>query len=170
MAFSKRVKAKQTDDTGGWEKWKTFSTKMLKPVTGKHDVFFVFKGFFPKLTESPRYDMKDGTVYGRGQWATSLKYHRGKFYALFAPNDNPGGDTYICTADSAEGKWTIHSRLRHFHDAPLFFDDDDKAYVAFGTGNMVQLNADLTDRFAIYNYATKNIGGYVDVDSFEYQK
>ena len=100
---------------------------------------------FPKLTDSPKYDMKEGTVYGRGQWATSLKYHRGKFYALFAPNDNPGGETYICTADSAEGKWTIHSRLRHFHDASLFFDDDDKAYVVFGTGDIVQLNADLTD-------------------------
>ena len=100
---------------------------------------------FPKLTDSPKYDMKEGTVYGRGQWATSLKYHRGKFYALFAPNDNPGGETYICTADSAEGKWTIHSRLRHFHDASLFFDDDDKAYVVFGTGDIVQLNADFTD-------------------------
>ena len=100
---------------------------------------------FPKLTDSPKYDMKEGTVYGRGQWATSLKYHRGKFYALFAPNDNPGGKTYICTADSAEGKWTIHSRLRHFHDASLFFDDDDKVYVLYGTGDIVQLNADLTD-------------------------
>ena len=89
--------------------------------------------------------MKEGTVYGRGQWATSLKYHRGKFYALFAPNDNPGGKTYICTADSAEGEWTIHSRLRHFHDASLFFDDDDKVYVVYGTGDIVQLNADLTD-------------------------
>ena len=100
---------------------------------------------FPKLTDSPKYDMKEGTVYGRGQWATSLQYHRGKFYALFAPNDNPGGETYICTADDIEGKWTIHSRLQHFHDAALFFDDDDKAYVVYGTGEMVQLNADLTD-------------------------
>ena len=199
--------------TGGWEKWKTFSAQMLKKVTGKHDVYFVFKGLkgsklfnldwwkfeknfqnpvlwadvpdpdvirvgdnfymvsttmhlmpgapimrskdlvnwetvnyiFPKLTDSPKYDMKEGTVYGRGQWATSLKYHRGKFYALFAPNDNPGGETYICTADSAEGKWTIHSRLRHFHDASLFFDDDDKVYVVYGTGDIVQLNAVLTD-------------------------
>jgi beta-xylosidase len=32
------------------------------------------------------------------------------------------GDTYIFTAPKAEGPWTIHSRLRHFHDATLFFD------------------------------------------------
>ena len=100
---------------------------------------------FPRLTDSPKYDMKEGTVYGRGQWATSLQYHKGKFYALFAPNDSPGGDTYICTADDIEGQWTIHSRMRHFHDAALFFDDDDKVYVVYGTGEMVQLNDDLTD-------------------------
>ena len=99
---------------------------------------------FPKLTDSPKYEMKNGTVYGRGQWATSLKYHRGKFYALFAPNDHPGGETYICTADDIEGEWTVHSRLPHFHDASLFFDDDDKVYVVYATGEMVQLNSDLT--------------------------
>ncbi len=100
---------------------------------------------FPRLTDSPKYDMKEGTVYGRGQWATSLQHHNGKFYALFAPNDSPGGETYICTTEDIEGKWTIHSRMRHFHDAALFFDDDDKAYVFYGTGEMVQLNSDLTD-------------------------
>ena len=29
---------------------------------------------FDRLTDSPKYDMQGGTVYGRGQWATSLKY------------------------------------------------------------------------------------------------
>ena len=33
---------------------------------------------FDKLTDSPKYDLLQGTVYGRGQWATSLKYHNGK--------------------------------------------------------------------------------------------
>ena len=98
---------------------------------------------FDKLTDSPKYDMNEGTVYGRGQWATSLKYHNGRFYALFAPNDNPGGETYIMTAAKAEGPWTIVSRLRHFHDASLFFDDDDRVYVFFGTGEMVELSKDL---------------------------
>ena len=32
---------------------------------------------FDKLTDSPKYDLSptEGTAYGRGQWATSLKYH-----------------------------------------------------------------------------------------------
>lgn len=99
---------------------------------------------FDKLTDSPKYDFQEGTVYGRGQWATSLKYHKGKFYALFAPNDNPGGDTYIMTADDAAGPWKIHSRMRHFHDASLFFDDNDRVYVVYGTGNICELKADLS--------------------------
>lgn len=28
---------------------------------------------FDKLTDTPKYDLKEGTVYGRGQWATSLQ-------------------------------------------------------------------------------------------------
>ena len=99
---------------------------------------------FDKLTDSPKYDLQEGTVYGRGQWATSLKYHNGKFYALLAPNEAGAmGDTYIFTAPKAEGPWTIHSRLRHFHDATLFFDEDGTPYVFFGTGEMCQLTPDL---------------------------
>jgi beta-xylosidase len=112
---------------------------------------------FDRLTDSPKYDLSFslpldkqegkpgvGTVYGRGQWATSLKYHDGKFWALLAPNEAGAmGDTYIFSAPKAEGPWTIHSRLRHFHDATLFFDDDGTPYVFFGTGEMCQLTPDL---------------------------
>lgn len=206
--------------TGGWEKWQTEEALVCHPLTGKHDLYFVFRGLkgqklftfdwwqfdqhqpsaegqfhnpvlwadvpdmdvirvgntyymvsttmhlmpgapimastdlvnwkivsyvFPRLTDSPHYDMEQGTAYGRGQWATSLKHHCGKFYVLFAPNDNPGGESYIYTADNAEGPWTLHTRMRHFHDATLMFDDDDKGYVIYGTGEMMQLNADYTD-------------------------
>ena len=39
---------------------------------------------YDRLDDKPSYGLIDGTVYGRGQWATSLKYHNGKFYAYFA--------------------------------------------------------------------------------------
>ena len=101
---------------------------------------------FDKLTDSPKYDLQEGTAYGRGQWATSLKYHNGKFYALLAPNEQGAmGDTYIFTADKAEGPWKILSRMRHFHDCSLFFDDDDRVYVVYGTGEMMELKPDLSD-------------------------
>ena len=28
---------------------------------------------FQRLTDLPRYDLKEGTVYGRGQWASSIR-------------------------------------------------------------------------------------------------
>lgn len=101
---------------------------------------------FDRLIDSPKYDLLEGTAYGRGQWATSLKYHKGKFYALLAPNEQGSmGDTYIFSADKAEGPWHIVSRMRHFHDCSLFFDDDDRVYVIYGTGEMMELKPDLSD-------------------------
>lgn len=111
---------------------------------------------FDKLTDSPKYDLREGTVYGRGQWATSLKFHQtaaersqgkpGRFYVLFAPNEaGSTGDTYIYSAEKAEGPWKLVSRMRHFHDCSLFFDDDDRVYVVYGTGEMMELKTDLSD-------------------------
>jgi len=101
---------------------------------------------FDRLTDSPKYDLQDGTVYGRGQWATSLKYHNGRFYALLAPNEQGAmGDTYIFTAEKAEGPWSVLSRMRHFHDCSLFFDDDGRVYVIYGTGELMELKPDLSD-------------------------
>lgn len=101
---------------------------------------------FDRLTDSPKYDLLQGTVYGRGQWATSLKYHNGRFYALMAPNEGGEmGRTYIFTAEKADGPWTLVSRMRHFHDCSLFFDDDGRVYVFYGTGEMMELKSDLSD-------------------------
>ena len=101
---------------------------------------------FDRLTDSPKYDLQQGTAYGRGQWATSLKYHNGRFYALLAPNEQGAmGDTYIFSAEKAEGPWEIVSRMRHFHDCSLFFDDDGRVYVIYGTGELMELKPDLSD-------------------------
>lgn len=98
---------------------------------------------FDKLHETPKYDMEEGTVYGRGQWATSIRYKDGMFYALFSPNDAPYRAFIYKTTDPAKG-WTLHSRMKHFHDSSLFFDDDGRAYVFYGTGSLTELNPDLS--------------------------
>lgn len=98
---------------------------------------------FDELHETPKYDMEEGTVYGRGQWATSIRYHDGKFYALFSPNDVPYRSFIYTTDDPAKG-WTLHSRMKHFHDCSLFFDDDGRAYAFYGTGQVTELEPDLS--------------------------
>lgn len=100
---------------------------------------------FDEIKDTPRYDLQEGTVYGRGQWATSLRYHKGTFWALFVANDDPHKSMVFKTDDPAKG-WTLHSRLPAYHDASLFFDDDDRVYVFSGSGDirLVELNADLT--------------------------
>ncbi|KAB4417323.1 glycoside hydrolase [Bacteroides thetaiotaomicron] len=98
---------------------------------------------FDKLTDTPNYDLMEGTVYGRGQWATSLRYHNGKFYVLFSPNDKPYR-SYIYSATDPAGKWQLVSRTEHFHDSSLFFDDDGRVYVFSGTGSLRELKADLS--------------------------
>lgn len=100
---------------------------------------------FDKLEDSPRYSLEGGTVYGKGQWATSIRYRDGKYYLLFSPNDEPY-KSYIYTAENAAGPWTLQCRGRHFHDASLFLDDDGKAYVFYGSGDikLCQLKDDLS--------------------------
>jgi len=99
---------------------------------------------FDKLTDNSKYDLVDGTVYGRGQWASSIRYHKGKFYVLFSPNDEPFR-AYIYSTTNPAGKWTLVSRTQHFHDASLFFDDDDRIYVFSGTGSLKELKSDFSD-------------------------
>ena len=100
---------------------------------------------FDDIRDTPRYDLREGTVYGRGQWATSLRYHDGTFWALFVANDDPHKSMVFKTDDPARG-WTLHSRLPAYHDASLFFDDDGRVYVFSGSGDikLVELTADLT--------------------------
>ena len=98
---------------------------------------------FPSLHDTPKYDMQEGTVYGRGQWATSLRYHNGLYYLYFSPNDAPYKGYVYTTKDPREG-WTFAHRIPHFHDASLFFDDDGRAYVFYGTGEMKELLPDLS--------------------------
>ncbi|MBQ9642062.1 MAG: family 43 glycosylhydrolase [Bacteroidaceae bacterium] len=100
---------------------------------------------FDEIKDTPRYDLKEGTIYGRGQWATSLRYHDGTFWALFVANDDPHKSMVFRTTDPAKG-WTLHSRLPAYHDSSLFFDDDGRVYVFSGSGNirLVELTADLT--------------------------
>lgn len=99
---------------------------------------------FDRLSDNSRYDLEDGTVYGKGQWATSIRYRDGVFYVLFSPNDEPYR-SYIYKATDPAGPWELITRTNHFHDASLLLDDDGKAYVIYNGGEIKlrELNDDL---------------------------
>lgn len=100
---------------------------------------------FDRLDDTPRYNMEGGTVYGRGQWATSIRYRDGRFYVLFSPNDEPY-KAYIYTTENPAGEWSLLCRTNHFHDSSLLLDDDGRAFVFSGGGDihLTELKPDLT--------------------------
>lgn len=100
---------------------------------------------FPSIDDGPRYDLEDGTAYGQGQWASSIRWHDGRFYVWFTANGEPGRG-FVYTAERGEGPWTLLCRPPHFHDGSLFFDDDGRVYMFHATGELTELRSDLTDR------------------------
>ena len=98
---------------------------------------------YEQRDETPNYSLLENkSVYGRGQWATSLRYHNGKFYVMFATNDPHMG--YIYSTTDPTGKWELVGKMNQFHDPSLFFDDDGRVYVFYGTGDVQELKSDLT--------------------------
>jgi beta-xylosidase len=83
--------------------------------------------------------------YGRGSWASSIRYHQGIFYiATFAQTT---GMTYIFTTSNIEkGPWKRNSFKPACHDCSLFFDEDGRIYLIYGNGKIrsVELKEDLT--------------------------
>jgi beta-xylosidase len=99
---------------------------------------------FDSLYDNSKYDLINGTVYGRGQWASSIRYYKGKYYVLFSPNDQPFKAYIYSSGNPVTEKWELVSRTPHFHDASLFFDDDGRVYVFSGTGSLKELKSDLS--------------------------
>jgi beta-xylosidase len=87
----------------------------------------------PRFDFHRAYNLEGGHRYSHGQWATSIKYHKGKFQLLFITLDEGG---FLCTAAKAEGPWEIRKIQKGFYDPGLFYDDDGKNYIAHGYGKI----------------------------------
>ncbi len=85
------------------------------------------------------------STYGRGSWASCIRYHNGTFYvSTFAQTT---GKTYIySTKDIEKGPWKVVSFKPAYHDNNLFFDDDGRIYMIFGAGKLriLELKEDLS--------------------------
>jgi arabinoxylan arabinofuranohydrolase len=101
---------------------------------------------YDRLEENDTYRLHDGTnAYGKGSWANSLKYHKGKFYVLTASLDT--GKTYLFSTEDPSGAWERTEFEEYWHDPALLFDEDDKAYIIYGVENfsIKELTADYKD-------------------------
>jgi beta-xylosidase len=85
------------------------------------------------------------STYGKGSWASSLRYHNGTFYVTtFAQTTDK---TYIySTKDIEKGPWKTISFKPAYHDHSLIFDDDGKVYLLYGSNQLklVELKEDLS--------------------------
>ena len=83
--------------------------------------------------------------YGKGSWASCLRYHNGTYYvSTFAQTT---GKTYIYSTKNIEkGPWKETSFKPAYHDHSLFFDDDGHTYLIYGSGklNIVEMKEDLS--------------------------
>ena len=98
------------------------------------------------IADDDIYNLRNGKdAYGKGQWATTLRYHNGMFYALFIANDQH--KTYVYrTTDITKSYWERNEiEGAFFHDASLLFDNDGKVYVVYGNGELriTELTPDL---------------------------
>jgi beta-xylosidase len=101
---------------------------------------------YDTLADMDEMNLANGkNAYGKGSWASSLRFHNNTFYiSTFAQTT---GKTYIyATKDIEKGPWTAVSFTPSCHDNSLFFDDDNKVYLVYGAGRLkiAELNEDMT--------------------------
>lgn len=91
---------------------------------------------YDRLVENDKMNLENGQeAYGKGSWASSLRYHNGLFYvSTFSATS---GKTHIYKTKNPEtGPWESHSFEPVLHDNSLFFDDDGRVYMIYGGGQI----------------------------------
>ncbi|TRX28868.1 glycosyl hydrolase 43 family protein [Flavobacterium franklandianum] len=83
--------------------------------------------------------------YGRGSWASCLRFHEGLYY--LSTFSGTTGKTYIYSTKNIEnGPWKKVVLNNSYHDHSILFDDDGKVYMVWGAGKLeiIELNKDLS--------------------------
>jgi beta-xylosidase len=101
---------------------------------------------YDTLVDNDAMNLNNGkSTYGRGSWASCIRYHKGTFYvSTFAQTS---GRTHIYTTNNIKkGPWKEYSFQPSYHDHSLFFDDDGRVYMIYGVGKLrlLELNEDAT--------------------------
>ena len=62
-----------------------------------------------KIESNACYNLDGCNRYSHGQWASSLKYHKGTYYLHFNTLDE---GSFLLTATNPEGPWTMQRLLQ----------------------------------------------------------
>jgi len=99
---------------------------------------------YDTLVDNEALRLENGrNAYGKGSWASSLRYHEGTFYV--STFSNTSGKTHVYTTKEIQKEpWKETSFAPSLHDHSLFFDDDGRVYMLYGGGNLrlTELTAD----------------------------
>ena len=101
---------------------------------------------YDTLVSNDEMNLENGkSTYGRGSWASSIRYHKGTYYVTtFA---STSGKTHIYTTkDIEKGPWKAASFRPSLHDHSLFFDDDGKVYMLYGNRTLTNKSAMLQEK------------------------
>jgi len=96
------------------------------------------------LTSNNNTNMLNGlNMYGKGSWASSLRYANGYYYVYFLSYTTNATHVYR-TKDIENGPWTGYTISRGMHDLSVLFDDDGRVYAFYGGTDIhiVELTAD----------------------------
>ncbi|MGZ3952154.1 MAG: glycoside hydrolase 43 family protein, partial [Flavisolibacter sp.] len=101
---------------------------------------------YDTLVNNDEMNLENGkSTYGRGSWASCIRYHNGTYYvSTFAATS---GKTHIYITKNIEtGPWKAISFSPAYHDHSLFFDDDGKVYLITGNKklSLIELNEDVS--------------------------
>jgi beta-xylosidase len=106
-------------------------------------VSYVYKTF--ASTDALNLD-NGSSAYGKGSWASSIRYKNGTFYVLFPSYTT--NKTYLYSTQNIDSTpWKLVGTYGSlYHDCSLLLDDDGNNYIVYGSGDIkiVQLTSDLT--------------------------
>ncbi|MBE6063268.1 MAG: glycosyl hydrolase 43 family protein [Clostridium butyricum] len=91
------------------------------------------------LERNDEQELKNGkNEYGKGSWASSIKYDGEYYYVEFSSYSAGGnGKTYIFhTYDIENGPWIKSEFDGVYRDAAFFIDDDQRTYLIYGGGDI----------------------------------
>ena len=71
-------------------------------------------------------------------WASSMKYHDGKFYLLINGNNDKA---WLLSATNPEGNWDVKRLSRNYYDPGMLFDNG-KVYIACGINHIMMCELD----------------------------